>query len=629
MEHKTNKLFSEFPEVSTSQWEEVVMKDLKGADYAKKLIWKTPEGFDVKPYYRAESLSKIPWINAFPGDFPFVRGNKTSGNNWLVRQDIAVDNIAQTNAKALDILMKGVDALGFQLDCKKHYTIDQIDALLKNIRADIAEINFSGSTQHLELVKMLDQLVRQYNRPLDKIAGSVNYDPVLRFSRRGVWYESMEADFERAHDLLKAAAALPNYRVIGVNGHLFADAGATITQEMAFTLSAGTEYLTRLVGKGLLIGEVAPKIKFNLGVGSNYFMEIAKFRALRLLWAQIVNAYGLNDARNGRMFIHATNNSWNFTIYDPWVNALRTNTGTMAAVLAGVDSFTVKPFNHAVEKPTAFAERIARNQQLVLKEESYLDRIADPAAGSYYIENLTQLLMDEAWQLFLKIDDEGGFIQALKKGMVQQQLKESASRRNNNIASRRDILLGTNQFPNFNENLTEELPAAALQADDKSDQAATIETIKVYRGAMEFERLRYLTDRFSLKNERPVAWMFTFGNLAMRKARANFAANFFACAGFAVNDNPGFATIHEGIAAAKAEKPAIVVICSSDEEYEGNALAIFEALRNETLVVLAGQPAGLTDTLRKAGMEHFVHVKSNVLETLRSFQQLLGMKEGL
>lgn len=229
--------------------------------------------------------------------------------------------------------------------------------------------------------------------------------------------------------------------MIGVNGHLFADAGATITQEMAFTLSAGTEYLTRLVGKGLLIGEVAPKIKFNLGVGSNYFMEIAKFRALRLLWAQIVNAYGLNDARNGRMFIHATNNSWNFTIYDPWVNALRTTTGTMAAVLAGVDSFTVKPYNHAVEKPTAFAERIARNQQLVLKEESYLDRIADPAAGSYYIENLTQLLMDEAWQLFLKIDDEGGFIQALKKGIVQQQLKESASRRNNNIASRRDILL--------------------------------------------------------------------------------------------------------------------------------------------------------------------------------------------
>ncbi len=629
MNDQKHQLFSEFPPVSTEQWEAVVNKDLKGADYQKKLVWKTPEGFDVKPYYRAENLQSIPWMHAFPGDFPFVRGNKAAGNDWLVRQDIKVADIGKANETALDILMKGVDSLGFELDCEKAYSRDEIEALLKNIRADIAEINFSGASNSPELVGIMDQLVKKYNRPLDKIFGSVNYDPVMRFSRRGVWYESEEADFQKAFEMIKAAVAMPNYRVIGVNGHIFADAGATIVQEMAYTLAVGAEYLTRLTDKGLFIGEVAPRIKFNLAVGSNYFMEIAKFRALRLLWAQLVNAYGLNDARNGRMFIHARNSSWNFTVYDPWVNALRTTTGSMAAIIGGVSSFRVMPFDHIYEQPTAFAERIARNQQLILKEESYLDKVADPAAGSYYIENLTQSLVLEAWKLFLSLDEAGGFVAAMQKGIIQQQISNSASKRESNLANRREILLGTNQYPNFTEKREEILPDWVFQPGDKTHPDATIETIKTHRGAMAFERLRYLTDRYSADHQRPVVWMLTYGNLAMRKARSNFASNFFACAGFEVKDNPGFATVDEGIEAAANEKPDIVVICSSDEEYTDNALRIFNALKSSIIVVLAGQPADLTETLREAGMQHFIHVKSNLLETLRGFQQLLGLNQGV
>jgi len=627
MENTIKKLFSEFPPVTTEQWEEQIMKDLKGADYEKKLIWKTNEGIAVKPYYRAEHLENIPWLKSFPGDFPFIRGNKATGNEWLVRQDIRVDDIKAANEKALDILMKGVDALGFELDCKKHYSIDDIEALLKNIRADIAEINFTGTSQQMEIVGIMDKLVRKYNRPLDKICGSVNFDPISRFSRRGRWYDNEEADFCTAYELIKAAKALPNYRVIAVNGHVFANAGATIAQEMAFTLSAGSEYLTRLTDKGLFIGEVAPKMKFNLAVGSSYFMEMAKIRAYRLLWAQIVNAYGLNDARNGRMFIHAENAGWNFTVYDPHVNLLRTTTSTMSAVLGGIDSFKVLPFDAAYETPTDFAERIARNQQLVLKEESYLDKIADPAAGSYYIENLTRMLVDEAWKLFLKIDEEGGYIAALKKGLIQNMINESARKRDLNIAMRREILLGTNQYPNFNEKIEKELSTDIFSATDKTSAEAEIETIKIYRGAQAFEMLRYKTDIFSKTNKRPTAWMFTFGNVAMRKARATFASNFFACAGFEVVDNLGFKTIEEGIEAAKAQKPEIVVICSADEEYTGNAALIFEALKNEAVVALAGYPTELAEELKAAGMKHFIHVRSNVLETLQAFQEQLGINQ--
>ncbi len=625
MDQQVKQLFSEFPPVTTSQWEELIGKDLKGADYEKKLIWKTNDGLSVRPYYRAEHLADIPWVKAYPGDFPFVRGNKALANNWLVRQDIPVDDLREANEKALEILMKGVDALGFQFSCKKSYSSDDIELLLKNIRADIAEINFSGVSDALALVKTMDKLVRKYNRPLDKIYGSVNFDPVIRLSRRGVWYQQEEHDFAVAYDLIQASKALPHFRVLGVNGHVFANAGATTVQEMAFTLAAGSEYLTRLTDKGLFIGEVAPKMKFNLAAGSSYFMEIAKFRAMRLLWAQIVNAYGLNDARNGRMFIHATNTAWNFTVYDPYVNMLRTTTGTMAALLGGVDSFAVLPFDAPMGHSSAFAQRIARNQQLILKEESYLDRIADPAAGSYYIENLTKMLADEAWKLFLTIDAEGGFVEALKKGSIQQQIKQSAAVRDQNLATRKEILLGTNQYPNFNEKIAATLPESVFLPEDKTSGDAVIETIKTYRGAMGFERLRYKTDRFAQDNRRPLAWMLTYGNLAMRKARSNFACNFFACAGFEVVDNPGFASIDEGIAAALAVKPEIVVICSSDEEYAGHAAHAFQALKEHSIVALAGQPVGVTDELKALGMNNFIHIRSNVLETLQQFQQKMGI----
>lgn len=627
MENQVKKLFNEFPPISTQQWEEQIQKDLKGADYEKKLIWKTNEGINVKPYYRAEHLENIQWVKAFPGDFPFVRGNKKTGNEWLVRQNIYVDDIKTANEKALELLMKGVDSLGFELDCKKKYSIDDIESLLKNIRADIAEINFFHTAQQIELVGMMDNLVRKYNRPLEKITGSVDFDPLMRFARRGVWYNNEEADFNLAYEIIKAGKAIPNFKVLTVNGYVFANAGASLVQEMAFTLAAGSEYLTRLTDKGLFIGEVAPRMKFNLAVGSNYFMEMAKLRAYRLLWAHIVNAYGLNDALNGRMYIHAENASWNYTVYDSHVNMLRSTTGTMSAILGSVDSFMVKPYNAPYEKPTEFSERIARNQQLILKEESYLNKVADPAAGSYYIENLTNLMAEEAWKLFLKINEEGGFIKALRSNTIQQTIRESARKRDLNIATRREILLGTNQYPNMHEKLSIDLEKNVLNVEDKTNSEAEIEAIKTYRGAQAFEVLRYATDVFSRTNQRPKVWMFTYGNLAMRKARATFTSNFFACAGFEIIDNYGFKTIEEGIQKVRNEKPEIVVICSSDEEYTDNALLIFEALKDETIVTLAGYPIELVDILKASGMQYFIHVKSNVLETLVSLQKRLGIHE--
>lgn len=609
------KIFEEFPPVSTQEWEAVIEKDLKGADYNKKLVWRTAEGFQVRPYYRAENLADIPWTGQNPNEFPYVRGNKAEGNEWLVRQDITVKDIAEANKVALNALSRGANAIGFKLEYDKAYTAIEISTLLNGIDQKAVEINLYNNKYHLPLLEMLSKI--------PGVKGSLNYDPLTRYLRRGTWFVTENTDMELAYIMVKAE--MPDFQTIGVNGHVFTNAGATIVQEMAFSLAVGAEYLDKLTEKGLTIDEIAPKMRFNLAVGQNYFMELAKMRAYRLLWANIVKAYGGKE-ENAKMHIHATNAELGMSLYDAYVNMLRTTTGTMSAVLGGVDSFAVMPFDTPFEIPTDFADRIARNQQLILKEEAHFDKVADPAAGSYYIENLTESLAAAAWDLFNKIQDEGGYLEAVRKGMIQGLIKESANKKFSNVATRRETILGTNQFPNFTETMKLNPQPWVFEADDRRDENAEVETIVTFRAAQQFERLRFATDVYAQDHKRPVAWMFTYGNLAMRKARANFASNFFACAGFQVVDNPGFKTLDEGIAAAREVKPEILVICSSDEEYgEGNALQIFEALKDETIVVLAGNPEGTADILKEAGLKYFIHVKSNVLETLQDFQRQLGI----
>ena len=612
---ENKKLFEEFPPVSTQEWEAVIEKDLKGADYNKKLVWRTAEGFNVKPYYRAEDLANIPWKDVNPDEFPYVRGNKAEGNEWLIRQDITVKDVKEANKVALNAISRGCNSIGFKLEMDKAYTAIEISNLLNGIDQKAVEINLYNNKYHLPLLEMLSKI--------PGIKGSLNYDPLTRYLRRGVWYVTENTDMELGYIMVKAE--MPEFQTIGVNGQVFTNAGATIVQEMAFALAVGAEYLDKLTDKGLTVDEIAPKMRFNLAVGQNYFMEMAKMRAYRMLWANILKANGAKE-EHCKMHIHATNAEIGMSLYDAYVNMLRTTSGTMSAVLGGVDSFTVMPFDVPFELPTDFADRIARNQQLILKEESHFDKVADPAAGSYYIENLTESLAAAAWDLFNKIQDEGGYLEAVRKGMIQGLIKESAAKKFSNVATRRETILGTNQFPNFTETMKFNPEPWVFEADDRRDEKAEVETIVTFRAAQQFEKLRFATDVYAQDHKRPVAWMFTYGNLAMRKARANFASNFFACAGFQVVDNPGFKTLDEGIAAAREVKPEILVICSSDEEYgEGNALKIFEELKNDTIVVLAGNPEGTADILKEAGLKYFIHVKSNVLDTLTEFQKQLGI----
>jgi methylmalonyl-CoA mutase len=622
---KQPKLFSEFPPVTTAEWEGKIAEDLKGGDYAKKLMWDTGEGFLVKPYYRSEDLENLSFINTLPGKFPYVRGHKKNHNDWYIRQDIHVEDIKKANKKALDVLMKGVNSLGFIIHPKFQPTMREIESLCENIFADAVELNFICYHNSLKVVQVVEKLVKKYNRNLEKIYGSVDFDPLGQFTLKGVFPVSAEASFDLAKQMIIAAQHLPNFKVITVNGTYFHNSGSSIVEELAFALAQGTNYLTQLTERGLTVDQVASEIKFQFAVGSNYFLEIAKLRAARLLWSHIVKAYGCSCEEACIMNIHSTTSEWNKTIYDAYVNLLRTTTESMSAIIASADSLTVNPFNSTFGETTEFSERLARNQQLLLKEESYFDKVADPAAGAYYIENLTDSIADQAWKLFLQVHEKGSFLEALKAGFIQETIENTAQKRNMAIATRKEILLGTNQYPNHGEFL-EELNSIAFLHLDKSAGSATIPTLKPYRGAQAFEILRYKTDQFAKSGKRPKVFLLTIGHPAMRSARAQFAGNFFGCAGFEIIDNPGFKSVEVACEAALKAGTDIAVICSSDEEYAVLAPKILELLKDKSIVVVAGFPKAIIEELKQKGIQHFIHIKSNVLEKLNEFQLLLNIQ---
>ncbi len=621
MTEKYNQLFTEFPSVSTQEWMDKITTDLKGADFNRKLVWRTNEGINVMPFYRAEDLEKLDHTNSLPGEFPYVRGNKKTNNEWLVRQDIIVNDVKKSNEKALDILNKGVNSLGFVFKGCNDYTVADIENLLRDICLEAVEVNFAGCCKKLELTRLLADYIQQGNGDKSQIFASVNIDPLGNYLLKGILADDSIAELKT---LIEETAKLKKFRLIAVAGKNYSNAGSSIVQELAFSLAQGAEYLNLLTEAGLDIDTVAKKIKFDFAISANYFMEIAKFRAARMLWAKIVKAYNPACDCSCKMDAHAETGTWNKTLYDPYVNMLRTQTETMSAAIGGVDSITVLPFDVAYEDPTSFSDRIARNQQLLLKEESHLDKIVDPSAGSYYIEELTVSIAEEAWKLFLEIQDKGGFIAAAKEGFIQDKVEKMAAKRDMNVATRRENLLGVNQFPNFTEKISSEIEASVFEACSHADENAEIKTLKTYRGPQAFEALRYQTDAYSKNNKRPMAYMLTIGNLTMRKARAQFSCNFFAVAGYEVVDNNGFASVAEGIEAAKAAKADIVVLCSSDDEYAEYAPAAFELLKDDAIFVVAGAPA-CTDELKAKGITNFVHVKTNLLEELKRYQKILNI----
>ena len=611
------KLFTEFSPTTTEQWIEKITTDLKGAPFDKKLVWRTNEGFNVFPFYRLENVKDLKTINSLPGEFPYLRGNKKKDNTWFVRQDIKVSDPAEANKKALDVLNRGVDSLMFSLG---HAEVDEqfVETLLAGILPQYVELNFACCMKKAEnLAKLLVAYFKKNNYPLADLKGSIDYDFMGKMMTRG--HERPDA-VATMKALIEATAELPQYQVIGVGAFNLQNAGSFIYQELGYALAWGAEYLNLLTDAGVSAETVNQKMRFNLGVSPNYFMEIAKFRAARLLWANIMATY-TDNKEACKIHMHAVTSTYNLTVFDAHMNLLRTQTEAMSAALGGVDSMTVTPFDVTYEEPNDFSEHLARNQQLLLKEESHMGRIVDVAGGSYYIENLTVAIAEQAWKLFLAVEEDGGFYAQVKAGKVQAAVAESTKTRHANVAKRKEMLVGTNQYPNFTEvsNGKKPVDTCCCCGDNTETEIATL---TFDRAASEFEALRLETEAAA---KSPVAFMLTIGNLAMRQARAQFSCNFLATAGYKVIDNLGFKTVEEGVDAALAADADIVVLCSSDDEYAEYAVPAFKYLNGRAMFIVAGAPACMED-LKAEGIENFIHVRCNVLETMKEYNAKLLKK---
>lgn len=613
MAENKERLFDQFPQTSYQEWRAKVEADLKGADFNKKLVWRTNEGFDVQPVYRAEDIASLETTKSLPGQFPYVRGTRDN-NDWLTRQNIIADSAAAANEIARDVLTKGVTSLGFKVA-----DAADVAVLLKDIDITKVEINLQCCPRNsVAVAKALVQYIVAAGAA-DSFRGSVEYNPLRRQFRHGVEGIDNAAIVAEASELLNVVKPVAGLRCLSVDSAMLGNSGAYIYQEMGYALAWGAAWMTALTDAGFCACEVVTRIKFDMCVSSNFFMEIAKFRAARMLWARIVEQYKPKCADAAKMNVCASTSRFNQTIYDAHVNLLRSQTEAFSACVAGVDSMVVTPFDAPYKRPDAFSERIARNQQFLLKEESHMDKVVDPAGGSYYVETLTVNLAREGWKLFLETEEQCGFFAVVAEGKVQDAVNASNAKRHTDVARRKEVLLGTNQFPNINEMAADKISQTGCGCKCGCGAEKGPHALSMKRAASDFEALRLATEASA---KRPKVFMLTIGNLAMRLARAQFSTNFFGCAGYEIIDNLGFDTVEEGVDAALAKGADVVVLCSSDDEYAELAPAAYRYLAGRAEFVVAGAPVCM-EALQAEGITNFVHVRCNVLETLQAFNAKL------
>ena len=580
----SDHLLQEFPPVSTESWEEVIRKDLKGADYAKKLIWQTAEGLAVKPYYRAEDIAGLEFSDAAPGAFPYARSARVTGD-WRIREEIDAVEPVEANRAAHAAVLAGAEEIAFS---NAHFeNATDLEMLLAKLEEIPVHFENAGEPQLRLLVERLNS--QQRLSPV-----STGWNPLSNL------------DFAAEVIATAPSALLP----FTLRGEEFEESGATAVEEVGFTLAAAIDFMAGMQERNVDADRAAASIYFSFSIGANFFFQIAKLRAFRMMWAQAVESFG-GRRESAKAHIHARTSRWNETIYASRANILRGTTEAMSAVFGGADSITVAPYDECYKTPDETSRRMARNTQIILKQEALLSRVADPGAGSYCLEVITDFISREGWKVMQGIEAAGGYQKAVKDGLIAQALEKSLAAREEAVSSRRRIFTGTSQHAIFSEKVLDRIDFSRVSAGR--------------RGTRLYEQLRLRTERHVAQGgKNPRVLMAEIGDAKMRSARSNFAANFFACAGFDLVAKRF--TSADRIAASDAD---LIVLCSSDAEYLALAtdvIARLKALKRETPVIVAGYPDSI-EQLQAAGVADFVHLRSKPIEFLAKWQQRLGVKD--
>ncbi len=606
---QTKKLFSEFDPVSTEAWMERVKADYKTDDPLSKINWKTGEGFDISGIFRQEDLKDLGYLNSLPGEFPYTRGTKTD-NDWKVNGIITESDIATANQTAVKAICRGANSIEF--NCKNVNSTEDLTKLFKDISIEVTQIVLVKADDFNALLGFISQYITDNKIDANKVNFVFNTDLFEFRTKNGQYKKSFDDTLVNQIKFVKdVIKLLPNSKAISIKGDLFHNSGATVVQELAYTLSSAIEHVELLNGNDLSLEKLLKTFSFRMAIGSSYFIEIAKFRALRYLFAKAIESYNADLKHEAKAYVLAQSSRWNKSIFDPYVNMLRTTTETMAASTAGVDIISVDNFDEAYQNDSVFSRRISQNQQIVIKEEAHFDKVVDIAGGSYYLENMTDTIIENVWNLFMEIEEFGGYSKYMEADKIKSEIEQSADKKLLNVATRRLNVLGTNQFPNQGEFMLEEIKK------NLNDNTAGL---SLRRATEEFDTLRLETEAWEKANgKRPVIQLISFGNVAMRKARAGFISNFFACAGYEVKEEENCKTIEQ--ARELANNADLSILCSSDDEY-----LEFATKMNELFVANGEKPEVLiagffknTDAYKAVGISDFIHVRTNVLECLKSY----------
>lgn len=695
MDKKIVDQFSEFEIPSYEQWRDLTEKSLKGASFEKRLITETYEGILLQPMYRKEDAANLPFLQSLPGMAPFTRGTKTLTNGWGINQEINVGIPTSFNKVARHDLSKGQTSLNIVLDTPTKRGINASEAssevgkaglsisgvtdiadALKDIDFGNVPIHVGAGANSLPILALIIAHLEQSGRQVEELHGCIGMDPVAELVANGTLAYELEDCYSLMADITKwANENTPHLQTVLIHGNVYHDGGSSAVEELAFSLSTGVEYLQALTSQGIDINKAASSIRFSFSIGSGYFMEIAKLRAARTLWARIVETFGGNEEAQ-KMTMHARTSAWTKTVFDPYVNMLRATTEAFSAAVGGADSIHVSCFDEAIQKSTAFSRRIARNASIILKEEAHIARTIDPAGGSWYVEVLTNEVAKKAWGLFQETERKGGIFQSLIKEFPQNVVQQTASKRVRKIAHRKDIFVGTNMYVNLAEkevdwialnetlqindhinqvvgrehisvgslavssNKTETAIQAAKQGASlgeiakatgrKSEAAVCVKAIKPTRGALQFEELRQSIDEMAEKTgNRPIVFLANLGPISDHKVRADFATGFFEVGGFDVIQNNGFGSIKEVAEAIIASMADFVIICGKDEDYQQAAIPLAMSIKKtdaQITVLLAGKPSEVDEVrFKEAGIAEFVHVGSNCYDILSQLLQEKGV----
>ncbi|GBG58149.1 methylmalonyl-CoA mutase [Sporomusaceae bacterium FL31] len=704
--------FEEFPPTTYEEWKAATIVALKGGVFEKRMFTKTYEGIQLEPIYTSEDTKNLTHPHSLPGEDYFLRGVHAGGyvsTPWKIAQKCAEALPAKFNETAKQELAKGSTSLNIALDTATLEGVDATDAdaekigdqgvslsTLQDAAQAFADINLTQNDLHLytgfsnvAMLALLTALAKSNGQAYKNMSGCIGADPIGALAGTGNLPASLgEMIDELTHATAWAAEKMPNMRTILVRGEVYHDGGANSIQEIGYAMSAAIAYIRELQQRGLDINIIAKHIRFSFSLGSNFFMEIAKIRAARMIWAQIVEAFG-GDSDARKINIHARTSFFTKTTYDPYVNMLRTTTESFSGVVGGVDSMEVGCFDEPIRHGDEFARRIARNTQLLLQNECNLMQPVDPAGGSWYIETLTQQVAEKAWVLIQQLDEQGGIIKALEDGVIQKDIGAVLQQRFKNLANRSDRAVGTNMYPNMTEQPLEvpqhfpevskavrseaisdyrsdidaqfcqnqveqivlavdgqagELINAAIKAfqagatvgeirrqlTDAGAAAATVEPIRVRRWTEQFEAMRDRTVAHKANTGETVqVFLANLGPIPQHKARADFSTGFMEVAAFEVLKNDGFPTVEEAAKAALESGADVAIICSTDDTYPEMVPPLARMIKEQNpkmKIILAGAPAKEFEaSYREAGVDDFIHVKANCYQILSDLQDAKGM----